>query len=172
MKVITAPEKFESKEDDVLVFLGGGITNCPQWQDKLIDALGEKLPDNVVLFNPRRKDFDVTDPNASDVQVEWEHEWLNKADIFSMWFAPAVRGGTPSPQPICFYELGKYKQMMIDEFGDEAGDHLCISTDEDFVRAFDVQKQCALDGIDVTVGKLNDHANALYRLIKKYLTEE
>ena len=42
MRVITAPEKYRKKSNDITVFLAGGITNCWEWQDKVIELLNEK----------------------------------------------------------------------------------------------------------------------------------
>lgn len=163
--VVTAPEEYTKQHGDLCLFLGGGITNCSKWQDKIIDYMKQaadsifdffkhtntnlhKLHDikRIVLFNPRQSNFDITNPNASDIQVEWEHRMLHLSDIFTMYFDAST-----SPQPICFYELGKYKQMIINRYKESASDFLVISTHENFSRSYDVIKQCKLDDIEANL---------------------
>ncbi len=103
MKVITAPECLQDLPCPS-VFLAGGITNCPEWQEEAINKLSDL--DMGCLLNPRRKNFPIEDPNAAREQITWEFRALEKADIFTMWFSNA-----PSDQPICFYELGRNLAM-------------------------------------------------------------
>ncbi|KKK55301.1 hypothetical protein LCGC14_3075930, partial [marine sediment metagenome] len=98
MRVITAVEKIK-RNDGLMIFLAGGITNCPWWQNEIIEMLKGCVG---TILNPRRKDFPIGDPNASLEQITWEFNALEKADIFSMWFSNAE-----SDQPICMYELGR-----------------------------------------------------------------
>lgn len=84
---------------DPTLFLAGGITGCPDWQAKLCDLLRDE---RLVVFNPRRADFDVTDPNAAATQIRWEHDHLRAADAISFWFSAATI------QPIVLYELGAW----------------------------------------------------------------
>ena len=79
------------------VFLGGGITNCPNWQKYVVEQLAD-VP--ITLLNPRRANFPINDPSASDFQIRWERDHLEKADIIIFWF--------PSETlcPITLYELG------------------------------------------------------------------
>ena len=39
MKVITAVEKYKPNYGDITVFLAGGITDCDNWQKRVIDYL-------------------------------------------------------------------------------------------------------------------------------------
>jgi hypothetical protein len=67
----------------VSLFLGGGITDCPDWQKYVVERLkGTDLD----ILNPRRANFPINDPTASDAQVEWEYEHLHKADAILFWF--------------------------------------------------------------------------------------
>jgi hypothetical protein len=100
MEVITATEALPNFKTTT-VFLAGGITNCPEWQNDVIERL--KDDDNAILLNPRRADFPMDDPNAAKKQIEWEYEALNNATIFSIWFSDCE-----SIQPICLYELGRH----------------------------------------------------------------
>ena len=85
-----------------LVFLAGGITNCPPWQPELIKKLDAYCLADLVLLNPRRNDFDITNPNMSKEQINWEHFMLAQANLVSFWFSAG-----PSMQPITLYEYGK-----------------------------------------------------------------
>lgn len=83
---ITCPDRYVD-QPGIKVFIAGGISNCPNWQEDefifLTKTVVSHLSDapNIVLINPRRDQFDVNDPLASDVQIEWEHDHLNIADI-------------------------------------------------------------------------------------------
>ena len=137
MKVITAPEIYKpTRTADIKVFLAGGITDCSDWQSKVIEEL-EKLDslynlDDVVIFNPRRENFDVTDPDATIDQIEWEHKYLNDCDIFSIYFE-----ASKSLQPICMYELGKHSLK----------DRKVVTVQKGYLREEDVLIQCKLDGL-------------------------
>src|SRR5262249_48527274 len=79
------------------IFLAGGITGCPNWQQEIVSLLGD-LP--VVLLNPRRANFPIDDPAAASQQIEWEHRHLRKADAILFWFP------CETLCPITLYELG------------------------------------------------------------------
>ncbi len=102
IKVVTAPDYniYEGKS----IFLAGGITNVPEWQTDLIDML-RKMDlgkEQVILYNPRRKNFPIHDPNASNEQITWEFRKLQASEMIIFWFA---RG---SINPIVLYELGMW----------------------------------------------------------------
>jgi len=137
MKVITAPEYYVPKKTEITVFLAGGITNCENWQQKVIKYL-QAFPDdqteNLVIFNPRRDAW----PSSADTeeirrQIHWEADYICHSDIFSMYFANTKK----SDQPICFYELGKY-----------ADSRSVISYQAGFARPLDVKYQLEVRGIE------------------------
>lgn len=142
MKVITAVEEYSKQPDDVTVFLAGGITNCPEWQNGVIEILREfdSLPeydlDNVVIFNPRRENFPIHDKNASFEQIKWEFNKLELADIFSMYFCDA-----DSDQPICMYELGRNIVRIQNKFPDTWTDRIIITCNTNYRRDTDVFTQ-------------------------------
>ena len=92
MKVITSPEVYHPSDDEVSVFLAGGITNCYDWQSEVIAFLQKYNDDfhgrldKLVIYNPRRLTFPIDDPSAAQEQIEWEFKNLEKMDIFSMMF--------------------------------------------------------------------------------------
>jgi hypothetical protein len=107
IKVVTAPDynHYEGKS----IFLAGGITSCPEWQNELVDMLRKMNlgKEQVVLYNPRRKNFPIHDPNASNEQITWEFRKLQSSDMIIFWFC---RG---SINPIVLYELGQWGNSRI-----------------------------------------------------------
>lgn len=83
------------------VFLAGGITNCPDWQTYVTMQL---LTEDITVFNPRRENFPIDDPEASFDQIKWEYDHLRKADMLLFWF--------PSETlcPIVLFELGAWSR--------------------------------------------------------------
>lgn len=141
--VYEAPEICREKsKDDISVFLAGGITGCCDWQSIVADKLSDCR--NLLIFNPRRKDFDVTDPTASRKQIEWEFEQLNDMDIFSMYFV-----NSDSVQPICMYELGRHLERMKNRFPDDWQKRIVIGIEDGYLRKQDViiQSELALGGV-------------------------
>lgn len=94
------------------VFAGGGITNCPDWQVEFARLVNEKFAalvggdvsstDYVSILNPRRPHFPIGDPNASPIQIAWEHKYLRASKAISLWFPNATEG------PISLFETGKW----------------------------------------------------------------
>lgn len=140
MKVITAPEQYEKQERDVLMFLAGGITNCKDWQKEVIVLLEKVNPSDLVVFNPRRDNFPIHDPNAAKEQITWEFKYLNMADIFTMYFCSG-----DSDQPICMYELGRHlHRISEDNGGDNIINHVVVSVEDGYKRKNDVIIQTSL----------------------------
>lgn len=143
MQIITAPQSFTKKDDDVLLFLAGGIQNCKEWQKEFIGYCNEFNPNygqHLVIFNPRRDNFPIHDKNAAREQIQWEFEWLEKVDIFSMYFD----GPTVSDQPICFYELGRHLNRMITKWPNEYQNRVVLTVSPEFKRFQDVIIQTEL----------------------------
>ena len=90
-------KEFLNAYDCPTVFFAGGITGCPDWQADFKDLTSHL---DIIAFNPRRPDFDVRDPSASALQIQWEHEHITTADIITFWFPKE------SLCPITLYELG------------------------------------------------------------------
>lgn len=131
MKVITAPEYYIPTNEEIAVFLAGGITNCDDWQQEVIDylqSLPEYKTDRLVIFNPRRNKWPKNgDTEEIRRQIHWEVDYIHRSNIFSMYFTNTKK----SDQPICFYELAKYINKV----------YKIISYQEGFNRAFDVDIQ-------------------------------
>lgn len=115
------------------VFLAGGITNCPDWQSEVVNNLENT---NITIFNPRRKNFPIHDPNASLDQIEWEFNKLREADILSFWFS---RG---SLNPIVLFEYGSAleREKLI-----------VVGVDVDYERKQDIILQTSLIRPDMNI---------------------
>lgn len=140
--VVTCPEDVELTSYNLVfaipVFLAGGITNCEEWQKIVINYFKEnwKHERGIIFLNPRRDSFDVTNPNATREQIEWEFKYLNTPCVlFSMYFSNSA-----SPQPICFYEMGRAlaKEFNVDAFTGLRENDVFVATHKDFHRKADV----------------------------------
>ena len=98
MRYVESPEEIFAETDKSL-FLAGGITGTPDWQQEMKKSLSN-VP--IVIFNPRRKDFPIDDLDAAETQIKWEYDHLRKASMILFWF--------PSETlcPIVLYELGAW----------------------------------------------------------------
>lgn len=97
------------------IFLAGSIEldSAEHWQKKVENVL-DVYDDDLILFNPRRDDWDSTiiqtinDDRFSE-QVNWELDHLEMSDIIFMYFDPNTKS------PISLLELGLYinKKPMV-----------------------------------------------------------
>ena len=132
MKVITAPNHYRS-DQEISLFLGGGITNCPNWQNDIIESLSDA---DYVLYNPRRENFDISNPEESDIQIEWEYQYLSYSTAIMFWFPEETLC------PITLYELGKYTSTCR---------YVFVGCHPNYARKFDVVKQLSLSRPDINV---------------------
>ena len=92
-------DQINSRSD--CIFLAVSITGSSDWQTPMI----EKLLPYYHIFNPRRKNFDVTKPEMEKEQIEWEYEALGYCKTIMFYFAPQTLA------PITLFEYGK---MLMD----------------------------------------------------------
>lgn len=137
--VETPPLEEYYDENNIKLFLAGGITDCEDWQSRVIGELNDHHCDNLIVFNPRRKTFDVTNPNESLRQIEWEYKYLNDMDMFTMYFA-----NSKSNQPICMYELGRHLERMQHRFPLDWKDRIIIGIEDGYCREQDARIQSVL----------------------------
>lgn len=116
------------------VFLAGGITNCPNWQKVAADWLIDRA---IIPLNPRRDNFPIDDPTASEFQIKWEFRHLHYANAVMFWFPESV-----SPQPIALYELGYHAAKGTD---------IAVGVSPGYLRKFDVYQQLQLSRPKVKV---------------------
>lgn len=107
MPVVCQPPIFKRKKTECVeysVFLAGTIEMgaSEDWQAEAIKMLQDRCS---IIYNPRRDDWDssweqsIDDPNFN-VQVNWELEHIEQADLVLMYFDPT------SKSPISLMELG------------------------------------------------------------------
>jgi hypothetical protein len=157
-KIVEAPNKYSAEEESfwlgrnlISLFLAGGITDCPDWQQDLIEKIKD-LPD-LVVYNPRRKYFPMDDPNESRIQIEWEYEYLRDSDIIIFWFS---RG---SLNPIVLYELGRW--------GNSSDKKIIIGLDPQYERKQDVIIQTELSRSDVKFfSSIPEIAEEIFKILK------
>jgi Nucleoside 2-deoxyribosyltransferase like len=152
--VITAPNEEYSiaNANNIKLFLAGGITNCPNWQSGLLKYL-EDL-DDLTIYNPRRPDFPINDPKASEAQITWEYLHLLNADVLVFWFSNG------SLNPIVLFELEKYSLSSTKP--------LVIGMDREYQRATDViiQTQLSRPDIKEIYTSIPAMAQAIHELLK------
>jgi hypothetical protein len=92
--------------DGKSVFLAGSIEMgvAENWQNKVERLLSKT---DVVIFNPRRDDWDSTWIQSIDnpqflEQVVWELTAMEKANVIAMYFDPSTKS------PISLLELGLF----------------------------------------------------------------
>lgn len=112
------------------------------WQDRLAESLSHF---NVVLFNPRRDDWDSSwtqDPTLGTQfheQVSWELEHIDDADVVVFYFDPNTQS------PITLLELGYC--IGINK-------NMVVCCPDGYFRKGNVVISCAKRGVDV----LNSYA--------------
>ncbi|MDJ0716142.1 MAG: nucleoside 2-deoxyribosyltransferase domain-containing protein [Prochloraceae cyanobacterium] len=131
MKYVEAPNKFLGNEKSL--FLAGGITGCPDWQQDVVKALKDE---SITILNPRRKNFPIDESTASFEQIEWEYLHLRKASAILFWFPHE------SLCPIVLYELGAWS--MTDK-------PIFIGVDPEYQRKLDVEIQTSLVRPEVSI---------------------
>lgn len=133
MKYIESPELYYTGK--VSLFLAGGITSCPNWQKEMVELLKDL---DIVIYNPRRENFPIEDPNAAYEQIKWEFETLDRVDMILFWFS---RG---SLNPIVLFEYGKWLMNLRSE---DDYKPLFIGIDPEYERKRDVFIQTQLENV-------------------------
>lgn len=126
-RYIEAPNSFNKKIEDDVIFLAGGISGCGDWQAAAALAILDSTAFTVV--NPRRSNYDMTDPLQSKVQIMWEHRFLDRADKLLFWFPKT------SLCPITLLEYGKWmcKKAMV------------VGCEPGYARQLDIEIQTELE---------------------------
>lgn len=141
LRVIEAISSQHARSNRPSVFLAGGITGCSDWQQEVIERLTIRDPD-LTLFNPRRADFPIDDPEAAERQIAWEHSRLDAADAIAFYFAPET------VQPIVMFEFGRWLSDSKPLF---------VAVHPEYQRRADVLYQAALEQPKLVIGdSIND----------------
>jgi len=108
VKAPRGPQPHEIKGRDT-IFLSGSIEmgTAEHWQARVVRELTDF---DVVIFNPRRDDWDSTwrqsrEDSRFKEQVEWELRWLRASTMQFICFDPNTRS------PITLLELGIIMQL-------------------------------------------------------------
>jgi len=146
MKVYT-PQKNQEviMKPESSIFLAGGISNCPDWQSKIIPLFKDT---DVTLFNPRRPFINFLSEEESSFQIEWEVKYLTLCHKILFWFPKE------SICPITLFELGMYSDKNI-----------FIGVEKGYTRSYDVKKQMELARSDIEI------VDSLETLVLKILEE-
>jgi hypothetical protein len=147
-----APDTLGVRTDLPSVFLAGGITGCPPWQNTMVELLRDREADRgeLVVINPRRSTEFTED--MADAQIKWEWFHLRMAERLLFWFPSATLC------PITLYELGAWS--MTDR-------PMVVGCEPGYARTLDVVTQTGLVRPDVTVvDTLEDLADEVYLLGK------
>jgi len=132
MIYVEAPNyEHDNNKDLPKVFLGGGITNCKDWQSDIVEELRDM---DCIIYNPRRKTFDINDPSQSNIQIVWEHAYLDHADIVVFYFCEET------VCPITLFEYGA--RLMHNHF--TARQSIYVYCEEKYIRKFDIKIQTDL----------------------------
>lgn len=110
------------------VFLAGGISNCPDWQEGVAQRIAAEV-DNCIIYNPRRLDFDMSAyEEVSRQQIVWEYHALRFSTVNLFWF--------PSETlcPITLLEYGSAMERL------HPGALMCGAHPE-YQRRFDLEVQ-------------------------------
>ena len=154
MKYIQCPDIFVPESIDdyrKTLFLGGGISNCPIWQDECVELLKNS---DFIVINPRRKNFDITDKELTIQQIEWEHYHLRLSEWKLFWFPKETLC------PITLYELGKYVTSK----------RLYVGVEQEYQKRLDIYIQTNLMNSNFC---LHDNLNGLiYWIIQDYYKYE
>lgn len=131
---IQAPDDVSQATLKHRIFLAGGISNCPVWQDEIVKIVDTKTHD---LINPRRQGAFENYGDIAAEQIAWEHNALSHVNAVLFWF--------PSETlcPITLFELGKQLGLVGDE---ECGVRpLIIGWHPEYKRGFDLEQQIMLE---------------------------
>lgn len=88
------------------LFLAGSITGAQDWQKEMahkkynVYNTDVRLIDHFNVFNPRRANFDASDPSVEKEQITWEYHCIHQCKYILFWFAPETLA------PITLFELG------------------------------------------------------------------
>lgn len=164
MRYIEAPEEYTYEEHKYLrseserLFLAGGITGTQNWQNKVVEELQDI--ENLVVFNPRRENFPIDDPEAAFFQIRWEFEHFQKSTMILFWFPPETLC------PIALYELGRWTLPNTSPY---PRPELFLGTDPNYKRRQDIEIQTSLarpatyvhKSLDDLIGSVRTHLTGI-----------
>lgn len=114
-----------------------------KWQDRVLKDLSKEL---VVIFNPRRDDWDKSWVQEADnpqffEQVTWELDSLAESDIKIFYFDPKTQS------PITLLELGLFVNQCLAD--DMSGQRVIVCCPKGYWRKGNVDIVCQRAGVSV-----------------------
>ena len=159
---IQAPHRVDGHYNSLpKIFLGGSIemNTAEKWQEKFVQDMANE---DVVLFNPRRDDWDSSivqreSDHRFAEQVNWELDSLGESDIVIFYFDPNTKS------PITLMELGIFSTMP-----GTMGPEVIVCCPDGFWRKGNVEILCSRNGIPLvnTYSELLATAKSLLAQIK------
>lgn len=143
MKVITPLDADPIiNKTDIAVFLAGGITNCPDWQNDLIAHIQTHFGghEDLIVYNPRRPTYEDNEQVARQ-QIAWERYHLWKSQIILFWFP------CETLCPITLFEYG-YWLATLTQSGHP---RLVVGCHPNYKRKLDLEVQTQLTGRGIRV---------------------
>jgi hypothetical protein len=134
------------------IFLGGGISGCQDWQTLVSTTI--RAATNLLVVNPRRSNFDITDSSSSIQQIIWEFQELRAVSCRSFWFPKE------SICPITLFEYGYWLAQSK-----QLGMKIFVGADPEYARVLDLQVQTHL--VDPNI-KLHDTLESMCAEIIEY----
>lgn len=155
MKVYKAPQYVPNNVGHKRVFLAGSIEMgaAENWQAKVTDALRELAMPELVIFNPRRDNWDgsweqsITNPEFNE-QVTWEMDQLDRATHLFFNFCKDTKS------PITLLELGMMTRYAGYPIKHE-GKSIVVNCPKEFWRRGNVEMVCHRFGIQL-YSNIND----------------
>lgn len=119
----------------MVLFLGGGISNCIDWQSEVVEELSYQ-DDDLVVINPRRSNFDIFNTADAIKQIEWEHRHIAIANYMFFWFPYETLC------PITLFEYGKCLALKKPIF---------VGCHPDYTRRLDLEVQTRLEDSELEI---------------------
>lgn len=133
MIYVEALDELKHRVGGKAIFLAGGITNCPDWQQEMRSLLRDT---DLILVNPRREHFPIGDHNAAMDQITWEWNHLRYSNEILFWFP------CETICPIVLYELGAWSMTSKPIF---------VGVHPNYTRIQDVEIQTRLSRPEVKI---------------------
>lgn len=136
MQIIQAPNLIPVPidPDSPLLFLAGGISNCPDWQKELCDSLSQ-YEGECYIINPRRVGDLARTGEDAKIQIKWEIDMIHESSYFIFWFPEE------SICPITLFELGKITEMLAGDNFIYGETQICVGIHPNYQRKMDLEIQ-------------------------------
>lgn len=164
MKVIT-PLDIDPmiNKTDIAVFLAGGISNCPDWQNDLISHIRVHFGshEDLIIYNPRRPTYEDSVEIATQ-QITWERIHLHKSQIILFWFP------CETLCPITLFEYGYWLATLERT----TKPRLVVGCHPDYKRKLDLEVQTKLTARTTNGVLVSNWDGLMNDLLEQYSYEQ